>query len=120
MDTLGWGFMLWVLGFALGMMLFPFVPVERLGWFISPVMFVVTVWVAIKRLRGSGEKPNYFILVGMSWLLIAVLFDYLFLVKAFVVQNYYDADIFVYYGLSLLIPIVMGVTGKRNSQVSNV
>ena len=116
-DTLGLGFGLWLIGFALGMMLFAFVPVARLGWIIMPIMFVVTVWVALKRLRGSGEKLSYFVLVGVVWLLVAVLFDYIFLVKTFAAQNYYDADIFVYYTLSLIIPIAVGAIGKNTSHI---
>lgn len=108
MDCLGWGFILWALGFALGMILFPFVPVARLGWFILPVMTLVTVYVAYRRLRQSDETIGYYVIVGIVWLFIAVVFDYLFLVKAFAVSNYYDADILMYYALSLIVPMAVG------------
>lgn len=119
-DTLAGGFGLWILGFALGMMLFPFVPVARLGWFIVPVMAIVTVYVAYQRLRHSDETIGYFVLVGITWLAIAVVLDYLLIVKAFAAENYYDADIFIYYALSLLIPIVVGVRhGKSQPKASD-
>lgn len=30
-DTIGWGFILWLIGFALGMILFLFVPLKYIG-----------------------------------------------------------------------------------------
>lgn len=108
-DTVGCGLGLWVIGFALGMMLFPFVPVARLGWIIVPVMAVVSVLLAFRRLRGSQESSTYFVIVGAVWLLIAVMLDDIFLVRAFLVQGYYDLDVFIYYALMLVVPIAVGL-----------
>ena len=48
-------------------------------------------------------------------MLIAVVFDYLLIVRAFNVQNYYGLDVFIYYGLTFLIPVAMGMGyGKAN------
>ena len=36
-DALGWGFVLWLIGYALGVILFAFVPVNFIGWMIMPI-----------------------------------------------------------------------------------
>jgi hypothetical protein len=108
-DTLGLGFGLWLLGFALGMMLFPFVAVAIMGRYIIAVMLPVTLYAAYKRFAGLKETQGYYLLVGISWLHIAVAMDYVFLVKAFSVQNFYDTDIMVAYALSLLVPVAIGL-----------
>jgi hypothetical protein len=79
-DTLGWGFTLWLIGFALGMMLFPFVPTARLGWFIVPILTAVGAVVAYRRLRYEEESFRYYILIGFTWLAVAAVLDYIFLV----------------------------------------
>jgi len=108
-DTLGLGFGLWLLGFALGMMLFPFVAVAVMGRYIIAVMLPVTLYAAYKRFAGLKETTGYYLLVGISWLLIAVVFDYVFLVKAFQAPNFYDTDIMVAYALSFLVPVAVGM-----------
>ena len=43
------------------------------------------------------------------WTLIAVVFDYVFIVKAFSPADaYYKLDVYVYYGLTCTIPMVVG------------
>jgi hypothetical protein len=99
------------------MMLFAFVPVARLGWIIMPVMAVVSVLAAFRRIRGSQESPTYFVIVGAVWLLIAVMLDDIFLVRAFLVQGYYDLDVFIYYALMLVVPIAVGLKYGRQRSV---
>ena len=36
-ETLGWGVVLWLIGYILGIVLFAFVPSTILGWIIMPV-----------------------------------------------------------------------------------
>lgn len=108
-DTLGLGFGLWLLGFALGMMLFPFVAVAVMGRYIIAIMLPVTLYVAYVRLAALRETIAYYLTVGISWLLIAVVMDYAFLVKAFSVQNFYDTDILMSYALSFLVPVAIGL-----------
>ena len=33
LNTLGWGFALWLFGYVLGMLFFAFVPKEFIGWY---------------------------------------------------------------------------------------
>ena len=46
--------------------------------------------------------------VGVAWMLIAIVLDYLFIVLLFK-ASYYGADVFVYYVLTFLIPVGVGL-----------
>ena len=106
-DTLAWGFVLWVIGYALGMMLFAVVPASLIGWFIAPICAAITLWVAFKKIQ--GDTLLYYCLVGIAWLSIAVLGDYLFIVKAFnPADGYYKPDVYLYYALTVAIPFAAG------------
>lgn len=106
-DGLGWGFVLWLIGYVLGIMLFAFVPANLIGWMITPVGVAITLWVAFKKV--SGQTLRYYSLVALIWLLIAVLGDYVFIVKAFKpADGYYKADVYLYYALTVAIPLFAG------------
>lgn len=106
-DALGWGLVLWVMGYALGIVLFALVPVSVIGWIITPFGMAITLWVAFKKVK--GDTLRYFVLVGLVWLLIAVVGDYVFIVKAFKpADGYYKLDVYLYYVLTLAIPLVAG------------
>ena len=106
-DGLGWGFVLWLIGYLLGVMLFPVVPVNLVGWIIMPIGIAVTLWVALKKVR--GDTLGYYGLVAICWLLIAVVGDYLFIVKAFRPSDgYYKPDVYLYYALTIAIPLFAG------------
>ncbi|MFZ3066397.1 MAG: hypothetical protein WA277_14070 [Nitrospirota bacterium] len=117
MDTIGWGFILWLIGYGLGMVFFVLVPQYMIGWFVLPIMTPITVYVALKRFKNSSEPALYYLTVAITWALIAVVFDYLFIVKAFNVQNYYDFDVFIYYILAFLIPLFIGLKYGRTNKV---
>ena len=106
-DAFGWGFVLWIIGYALGMMLFALVPVNLIGWIIMPIATVITLWVAFRKVKGATLR--YYCLVGLVWMLIAVVGDYLFIVKALKpVDGYYKLDVYLYYALTLAIPVFAG------------
>ena len=106
-DGLGWGFALWVIGYALSMMLFAFVPASLLGWIIMPIGTAITLWIVFKKVK--GDTLRYFGFVALAWTLIAVVGDYLFIVKAFKPEDgYYKLDIYVYYSLTMAIPLFAG------------
>jgi hypothetical protein len=106
-DALGWGFLLWLIGYALGMLLFALVPVSYIGWIIAPIGTAVALWVAFKKV--NGDTLGYYAAVALSWLLIAVVGDYLFIVKAFnPADGYYKLDVYLYYALTVVIPLVAG------------
>jgi len=106
-DALGWGFLLWLIGYAFGMLLFALVPVSYIGWIIAPIGTALALWVAFKKV--NGDTLGYYAAVALSWLLIAVLGDYLFIVRAFnPADGYYKPDVYLYYALTVAIPLVAG------------
>ncbi|MEK7622637.1 MAG: hypothetical protein AAB430_02080 [Patescibacteria group bacterium] len=105
-DAFGWGFLLWLIGYVLGMMLFAVLPVNLIGWVIMPLGMAITLWVLFKKIK--SEQFDYFIKLGVVWLLIAILFDYFFLVKAFKVVGYYKPSVYLYYALTFILPLLVG------------
>lgn len=106
-DTLGWGFALWLIGYALSLVLFAFVPVSLIGWILMPIGTVIALWVAFRKV--NGDTLRHYCLVALAWTLIAVLGDYLFIVKAFApADGYYKPDVYLYYALTLAIPLFAG------------
>jgi hypothetical protein len=112
-DTLGCGFVLWLIGYVVSISLFPFMPIAIIGWPILVVLIPTTIWVSMRRFKNSRMSFTYYLLVGIVWLLIAFSFDYLFIIEAFKVANYYDFDVSIYYGLTFFIPFVIGIKYGR-------
>lgn len=106
-DAFGWGFLLWLIGYVLGIMLFFFVPPELLGWVITPFGVAITLWVIFKKI--NSLKLKYYVQLAVVWLLIAIVCDYIFLVKLLHPENgYYKLDVFVYYILIFVLPLIIG------------
>jgi membrane protein DedA with SNARE-associated domain len=105
-NTLLWGFVLWFVGYVAGIALFMLVPKEYIGWFITPFATVLMVWVVLKKVR-RPELSCYFG-VGLLWTIMAVVLDYLFIVKLFNSNEYYKLDVFLYYALTLILPLCVG------------
>ena len=106
-DAFGWGFVLWLIGYALGIVLFALVPANLIGWIITPVGIAITLWIAFKKVKGN--TLSYYVLLALVWLLIAVVGDYLFIVKAFTpADGYYKPDVYLYYALTVGIPLFAG------------
>ncbi len=110
-DAFGWGFILWLIGYALGIMLFTVVPLSVVGWIIMPIGTIITIWVLFKKVK--ADSFQYYALLAVIWLLIAVVFDYLFLVKAFNVDGYYKLDVYLYYTLTFVLPLLAGAKKRH-------
>ena len=96
-DAFVWGFVLWLIGYVLGILLFAFVPADLIGWVIMPIGIAVALWILLKKVKGNSFR--YYAVVGLVWLLIAVLCDYFFLVLLFKpADGYYKLDVYIYYG----------------------
>src|SRR4030065_814446 len=117
MDTAGWGFILWFIGYGLGMIFLVLVPTYMIGGFVLPIGIPITIYVALKRLKNSSKHALYYLIVAITWVLIATVFDYIFIVKAFNAQNYYDLDVFIYYILTFLIPLFIVMKYGRKNKV---
>ncbi|OGH15910.1 MAG: hypothetical protein A3C30_03720 [Candidatus Levybacteria bacterium RIFCSPHIGHO2_02_FULL_40_18] len=111
-DLLGWGFLLWLIGYGLGIMLFTLVPPSQIGWFVTPIGVAITLFVLIKKIKSTS--PKYYLLIGITWTLVAIIGDYLFIVKAFNPENgYYKFDIYLYYSLTFILPLAVGLLKSR-------
>lgn len=110
-DSLGWGFVLWLIGYILGIVLFPFVSPSIIGWIISPIGTVITLWVLFKKVK--QDSFQYYMSLSVIWTLIAVVCDYVFLVKAFKSVGYYKLDVYVYYVLIFALPLLAGLRRKN-------
>ena len=72
-DAFGWGFILWLICYALGIMLFTIVPLSVVGWIIMPIGTIITIWVLVTKIH--AESFQYYALVAFIWAIIAVVFD---------------------------------------------
>jgi hypothetical protein len=112
-DTLLWGFIVWLVGYGLGIMFFTIVPPNLIGWFITPIGIAVSLFVLFRMIKEI--KLNYYLIIAVVWTLIAIVFDYFFLVKAFKpADGYYKLDVYIYYTLTFLLPLLVGyIKSKR-------
>jgi hypothetical protein len=102
-----WGFILWLVGYLAGIVLFFVVPKDYIGWVITPLATVFTIWVLMHKVK-RPELMCYFG-TGFVWTVIAVILDYVFNVVLFKIGNsYYQPDVFLYYLLTFTLPIVVG------------
>ena len=106
-STFFWGFVLWLIGYIAGIVLFFIVPKGYIGWVITPFATVITIWVLMKKIK-RPELTCYFGL-GLMWTLVAVILDYIFLVRLLNTgSTYYKPDVFLYYILTFTLPIIVG------------
>ena len=94
-DTAGLGIAFWFAGYLASLALF-FTPYAGImGWILLAVFTPVTVaiawWWFKKRERLDLQ---YYAGVGVAWVLIAVVLDYLFIVLMFQ-ASYYETDVFL-------------------------
>lgn len=102
-----WGFILWLIGYVLGVILFPLVPNAYLGWIIMPIGILTTLWVLANKIKAHSFQE--YLGIASVWVLIAILFDYFFLVKLFKpTDGYYKLDVYIYYTLTLALPLLVG------------
>jgi hypothetical protein len=107
-DTMGLGTLLWLFGYVASLVLF-FTPfANTMGWIISAIFTPVTIAITWLWFRARDLPLVYFVKVGIIWTLIAIVLDYLFIVQLFQAA-YYEIDVFVYYTLTLLIPVGVGL-----------
>lgn len=116
-DTLVWGFILWFIGYVLGMVLFAFVPTSMLGWVIMPIGIIITLWVLFKKIKSNSLQ--YYFSIAIFWALIAIVLDYIFLVKMLKpADGYYKLDVYLYYVLTFTLPLIIGLYKKSNTKIS--
>lgn len=106
-DAFVWGIFLWIIGYALGIALFPIVANALIGWIIMPIGIVISLWVLLKKIKRNSFK--YYLSIAVVWTLIAIVCDYFLLVKLFKpADGYYKLDVYVYYASTFLLPVFVG------------
>lgn len=106
-DVFGWGVGLWLIGYVLGFLFFAFVPTYLIGWVITPIGICITLWVLAKKI--SSESFQRYLFIAIGWTAIAIVFDYLFLVLLLKpADGYYKLDVYLYYALSFILPLMVG------------
>ena len=106
LNTIFWGFLLWLFGYILGFVFFGLIPKESIGWYIMPFGVIVTLWVLLKKIK-RDELMCYFGL-GLIWTIMAIALDYVFLVKLLNTTDYYKLDVYIYYIFIFVLPIIVG------------
>jgi len=111
-DAFGWGVLLWLVGYVLGFVFFFLVPPAILGWFVMPIALAITLWVLVKKV--NGPTLGYYAIVAAVWTVLAVVLDYFLLVKLLQpADGYYKLDVYLYYALTLLTPLLIGALKTR-------
>lgn len=106
-NTIFWGFILWLIGYMLGFVFFSLVPTNFIGWLITPIGIIITLWVLLKKIK--RDKFSYYIVLGAIWTIMAIVLDYIFLVKLLnPADGYYKLDVYLYYIITLILPIIVG------------
>ena len=105
-SVLGWGVLLWLIGYVLGFIFFAFVPVALIGWYVMPLGIVITCVVLSKWIFMDSVRSA--VILGIGWSAIAIFCDYIFLVKLLSpADGYYKPDVYLYYILTLLLPLIV-------------
>lgn len=114
-DTLGWGFIVWLVGYILGFVLVFLVPIAMVGWIVMPFGVAFTLWVLYKKLATDSISKR--VALAIVWTVLAVVLDYLFIVQAFhPADGYYKLDVYTYYALTFILPFVVGALKKSHEQ----
>lgn len=107
-DTLGLGAGLWLIGYLASLALF-FTPLKGvLGWILFVILTPVTTYIAYRVFGNRKEGLAYYAIVAVSWLAIAIVLDYVFIVTLYSQPQYYAPDVFAYYAVTFLIPLMVG------------
>ena len=116
-DTAGLGIVLWLMGYITSLVLFFTAFAGMMGWILISIFTPITVAIVWWWFKDREPLPlQYYAGVGVSWVLIAVVFDYLFIVLLFQAA-YYGIDVFVYYAVTFLIPVGVGMFLNRRAEL---
>ena len=102
------GFLIWLIGYLAGMVLYFFVPTDVIGWILFAIFTPIVILICYRRFSKRSESISYYAAVSVIWLVIAIVFDYFFLVSLLNATNYYKLDVYVYYACTFLIPFLVG------------
>lgn len=115
-DVFVFGILLWVMGFVGSLILYPFVSLDIMGWILFAIFTPVTILISYFRFRKRDMKFFYYLMTGVFWMLIAIVLDYIFIVKLLSSVDYYKLDVFVYYIVTFLIPVGIGLIKNKKKK----
>jgi hypothetical protein len=116
-DTLLWGTLLWLLGYLVSVALFAIVPVSMIGWIILPIGVVATLLILFFRVR--SRSLSHYVVIAVAWTLIAIVLDFLLIVKLFKPEDgYYKFDVYLYYLLTFTLPLVVGLIKRHRAAIN--
>jgi len=107
------GIFVWLIGYLAGIVLYFFLSPDILGWVLFAIFTPIVILLCYKRFGRRKENLAYYAFVGAVWLLVAVLFDYFFLVKLLNPTAYYKLDVYIYYATTFLMPFLLGAKFGR-------
>jgi hypothetical protein len=107
------GIFVWLIGYLAGVVLYFFLSPDVLGWVLFAIFTPIVILLCYKRFGKREESISYYASVAAVWLIVALVFDYLFLVKLLNPPVYYKLDVYVYYASTFLIPFLVGVEFGR-------
>lgn len=106
-NALGWGILLWLIGYVLGIILFFIVPPNLIGWIIMPIGIIIALWILLKKINFPAFRDYFWL--ALVWTAIAVIFDYVFLVMLLKpAGGYYKPDVYLYYAITFALPLIVG------------
>jgi len=116
-EVVGWGVGLWAIGYVLGIIVFMVVPVGMIGWVVSPIGILITLWVLMKKI--DGVDMMYYLKIAVAWTIIAIVLDYFLLVKLFnPADGYYKFDVYFYYFTTFVLPLLVGIFKTRKPKIT--
>ena len=107
------GIFVWFIGYLAGIVLYFFLSPDILGWVLFAIFTPIVILLCYMRFGKREESISYYAFVAAVWLIVAVVFDYLFLVKLLNPPVYYKLDVYIYYASTFLIPFLVGVKFGR-------
>ena len=64
---------------------------------------------------------QYYIFLGIIWTVLAIILDYLLIVKAFRPEDgYYKLDVYIYYVLTFAIPVIVGWYKQQKNYAEDI
>ncbi len=115
LDTLGLGFFFWFLGYIASIILYFIVPSTMIGWILFVLFTPVFIAVTLVRFRKRSLPFRYFVMVSVIWTGIAIVLDFLFIVKLFNPENYYHLSVLLYYLETFLVPVATGILYRHDA-----
>jgi hypothetical protein len=73
-----------------------------------PIGVALALWVLVTRIHAASV--GYYAVLSVVWTAFAIVFDFLLIVQTFApADGYYKSDVYLYYALTFLLPLGVGV-----------